>query len=159
MRNKFQCQLDRLRFPGTAAALCLSLSACCNSCFALARICPRPPMIDGRVMNLIKAIRQRWQHVIAHGNKMVEILDDLSVRNEREHCCGYCNEVSFSAREGHFYSQLWGNWMTSRYALWRQKDCPRCGDCLSHCLLTFFVILATIRALKFALQMRAVLHL
>jgi len=29
MCNKFQCQLDRLRFPGTAAALCFCLSLFC----------------------------------------------------------------------------------------------------------------------------------
>jgi hypothetical protein len=66
-------------------------------------------MIDGRVMNLIKAISQRWQHVIARGKKMEGIRDDLSVRNERERGCSYCNEVKFSAREGHFHSQLWGH--------------------------------------------------
>jgi hypothetical protein len=98
MHTKLQYRLDRLWFPDTAAALCLYLSACCDGCFALARVCSRPPMIDGRVMNLIKTIRQRWQHVIARGNKMVGIRDDLSVRNEREHCCSYSNEVKFSAR-------------------------------------------------------------
>ena len=102
MRKKLQCQLDRLRFQGTAAALCFYLSACCDGCSALARVFPRPPMIDGRVMNLIKAISQRWQQVIARGNKMVWIRDDLSVRNERGHCCSCCNEVKFNAREGHF---------------------------------------------------------
>jgi hypothetical protein len=66
-------------------------------------------MIDGRVMNLIKAINQRWQHGIARGNKMVGIRDDLLARNEREHYSSYCNEVKFSARERYFYSQLWGH--------------------------------------------------
>jgi hypothetical protein len=109
MRKKLQCQLDRQRFQSAAAAFCFYLSACCDGCPALVRVSPRPLMIDGRVMNLIKAITQRWQHIIARGNKMVGIRDDLSVRNEREHCCSYRNEVKFSAREGHFYAQLWGH--------------------------------------------------
>jgi hypothetical protein len=58
---------------------CASNTARAVMAVVLARACPLPPMIDGRVMNLIKAIRQRWQHVIAHGNKMVGIRDDLSV--------------------------------------------------------------------------------
>jgi hypothetical protein len=50
---------------------------CASISSALVRVSPRPPMVDDRVMNLIKAISQRWQHVIARGNKIVEIRDDL----------------------------------------------------------------------------------
>ena len=111
--TKLQCLLDRLlnwlRLQDTTAALCCSLSTCCDGCSALSRFCPLIPMIDGRTMNLMKAIRQRWQHVIARGNKMVGgIRDDLSVSNESVHCCSYCDEDKFRGRGGTFLFSVMG---------------------------------------------------
>jgi hypothetical protein len=53
-------------------------------------------MIDGTVIIVIQAIRQRWQHVITHGKKTVGMHNDLSLRNESVRCCNYCNEVKFA---------------------------------------------------------------